>query len=275
MLEKTAAAAMADDWREAYSEESGKFYYYKSGGVTSWTIPDSSWRKMKDKKSNKDYYVDVNTKATSWKLPDGVVVPQTPSRMSISVNPTPALPAVRASEMHGGGSGAVQPPLIPLQGVPEEAPKKKPTARPSLISLSHAEGVDQKSSKDFVDSSVPEAVEHKKKGNEFFHDKDYENALIHYTKAVDADPSCANLYFNRSATYYCLKIMDKALEDASKAVELAPVNPSALARLGFTQLKMKMLPEAYAAYSKAVELDPENKRCVQGLAKVKKSYTPE
>eukprot|EP00457_Paulinella_chromatophora_P006571 gb/GEZN01006590.1/.p1 GENE.gb/GEZN01006590.1/~~gb/GEZN01006590.1/.p1 ORF type:complete len:279 (-),score=50.69 gb/GEZN01006590.1/:693-1529(-) len=267
---------MSEEWREAYSDESGKYYYYHAG-ATSWVIPGTNWRKMKDKKSMRDYYVDVNTKVTSWKLPDGVTVPTPPSRLSVVSRPAPMMPDPRASDASGLGSGTMPPPASPMASsmVIKEEDEHEEARAASIPSLPAGGKVDQAESKEFVDSAVPDAVEAKKKGNDFFHLKDYKNALVEYSKAVTADPACANLYFNRSATYYCLKDLDGALKDAEKAVELAPKNPSALARLGFTFLKLQKLPEAYQAYTKAVAIDPVNKRCVQGLEKVKKVYNPD
>lgn len=65
------------------------------------------------------------------------------------------------------------------------------------------------------------ALELKEKGNEYFKDADYENAIVYYSKALicQEDPI---FYGNRSACYNALGNFEKTIEDTTKALELDP-----------------------------------------------------
>jgi tetratricopeptide (TPR) repeat protein len=64
--------------------------------------------------------------------------------------------------------------------------------------------------------------EEKEKGNNFFKQKNYQQALIHYTNAIEhAEQKNIQIYLtNRSLTYFHLKNFKKSLEDANKAIQM-------------------------------------------------------
>jgi len=109
----------------------------------------------------------------------------------------------------------------------------------------------------------------KNQGNAAFNRKEYAKAKECYDRAIELDGKCANFYFNRSATYFCLKDLPRALSDAQLAVDYLPENTSALARLGFTLLKCRKLDEAEDIYKRALALEPQSQRCIRGLQRVK------
>jgi len=109
----------------------------------------------------------------------------------------------------------------------------------------------------------------KQAGNNAFNKKDYVTAKTFYDRAISLDSQCANFYFNRSATFFCLKDLKSALSDARQCVTLAPDNTAALARLGFTLFKCKELPEAEDVYSRALQLEPGSVRSKRGIARVR------
>ena len=49
-------------------------------------------------------------------------------------------------------------------------------------------------------------------GNDFFKNKNYENAIAKYTEAIAADPSDVTFYSNRSACYAALNKWTEAAE---------------------------------------------------------------
>jgi len=123
----------------------------------------------------------------------------------------------------------------------------------------------------FDDSKNVEALQEKLAGNTAFNRKDYLTARQHYDRAVNLDGECANFYFNRSATCFCLKDMKQALSDAKRCVSLVPENCAALARLGFTLMKCKEFAEAEEVYSRALRLEPGSVRCKKGLERVRET----
>lgn len=62
----------------------------------------------------------------------------------------------------------------------------------------------------------------KNKGNKAFSEGRYDQAIIHFTDAINVDPKNHILYSNRSGAYASMKEYKKALEDADKTVDIKP-----------------------------------------------------
>lgn len=52
--------------------------------------------------------------------------------------------------------------------------------------------------------------------------RDYENALVEFSRAIELTPSYAVAYANRGVTFMQQRKYNKALDDLKKAVELSP-----------------------------------------------------
>ncbi|ORX72064.1 TPR-like protein [Linderina pennispora] len=59
-------------------------------------------------------------------------------------------------------------------------------------------------------------------GNKAFAAGSHEEAINHFTKAIEIDPTNHVLYSNRSASLASLKRYAEALKDAEKTVEIKP-----------------------------------------------------
>lgn len=83
----------------------------------------------------------------------------------------------------------------------------------------------------------------KDKGNEYFKQKDYDNALKYYNYALDMkkDPV---FYSNISACYVSLNQLDKVLENSTKALELKPDYSKALLRRASASESLENFPDA-------------------------------
>ncbi|KAH0558538.1 hypothetical protein GP486_004807, partial [Trichoglossum hirsutum] len=68
-------------------------------------------------------------------------------------------------------------------------------------------------------------------GNKFFKAKDYDKAVVEYTKAIEADPTSSTYYSNRAAALISASKFQEALEDARAANRLEPGNAKILHRL--------------------------------------------
>ncbi|GCB81314.1 hypothetical protein scyTo_0022985, partial [Scyliorhinus torazame] len=79
-----------------------------------------------------------------------------------------------------------------------------------------AEGVDGAASGERED----QAQGMKAKANQYFKDKDYDNAIKYYTLAIELNSENAIYYGNRSLAYLRTECYGYALSDATKAVEL-------------------------------------------------------
>lgn len=59
-------------------------------------------------------------------------------------------------------------------------------------------------------------------GNGFFKSGDLDNAIIHYTKSIEADPSYHVPYSNRSQAYFKQKKYEKAAADGQSCIRVNP-----------------------------------------------------
>lgn len=98
----------------------------------------------------------------------------------------------------------------------------------------------------------------KSNGYFFLHLKNYESALVSYSKAIELDPIDATTYLARSDCYTKLEDYELALIDYTKAVALEPnssKNYLLIANI-YTELKNNEL--ALINYAKAIKLDPND-----------------
>jgi stress-induced-phosphoprotein 1 len=60
-------------------------------------------------------------------------------------------------------------------------------------------------------ADIQKATEYKSLGNDAFKNKNYEQAIEHFTKAIEFNPNDHVFYSNRSASYLNLQQYSKAL----------------------------------------------------------------
>ncbi|KAH7863951.1 hypothetical protein Vadar_023927 [Vaccinium darrowii] len=109
------------------------------------------------------------------------------------------------------------------------------------------------------------ADEAKAKGNAAFSAGNYDDAIRHFTTAIELSPDNHVLYSNRSAAYASLNQFTEALSDAQKTVELKPDWPKGYSRLGAAHSGLHNYSDAVSAYKKGLELDPNNEGLQSGL----------
>eukprot|EP00775_Hariotina_reticulata_P012626 gene12626-12756_t len=88
----------------------------------------------------------------------------------------------------------------------------------------------------------------KAKGNAAFSAGSYEEAIKHFSEAIELDPTNHVLYSNRSAAEASLKHYTKALKDARKCVELKPDWAKGYSRLGAAYYGLEEWEDAIKAY---------------------------
>jgi len=113
-----------------------------------------------------------------------------------------------------------------------------------------------------------EAEEYKKKGNEAFAAKSWDEAIKHYNKAVTLDPSNATYYSNRSGAWSSKGNHESALSDANKCISHDPSFMKGYTRKGKALFDMNKWDEAEAAYKQGLEVDSSNEACLRGVADV-------
>lgn len=111
-------------------------------------------------------------------------------------------------------------------------------------------------------------------GNEAFKERDYSQAGVFYTKAINKllelpdDPMPALLhvcYSNRAACNLKLGRHELALEDAKLCLELNPKFVKGLFRAGLSLHAAGRYAEAGPYFAKALEIDPKNKESEKAL----------
>ncbi|KAK1261522.1 Heat shock protein STI [Acorus gramineus] len=110
------------------------------------------------------------------------------------------------------------------------------------------------------------ADEAKAKGNAAFSSGRFDEAIGHFTDAINLAPTNHVLYSNRSAAYASLHRYSDALSDAQKTVDLKPDWSKAYSRLGAAHFGLGNHAEAVAAYKKGLEIDPNNQALKSALA---------
>ena len=151
------------------------------------------------------------------------------------------------------------------QSVP---PSPSITTAPSFLSVLHDTNKRNSGFNTTDDTSdgngtiLKEAERYKIKGNTYMSQKDYDNAIQSYSKAIQLLPNDvqkSHVYFsNRAAAFCYLECYHDAEMDAMRAIQLVPTYGKAYARLGLSRFLLKNYAGAISAYETALQYDPNN-----------------
>ncbi|KAF5729882.1 Heat shock protein STI [Tripterygium wilfordii] len=111
------------------------------------------------------------------------------------------------------------------------------------------------------------ADEEREKGNEFFKQQKYPEAVKHYTEALRRNPKDPKVYSNRAACYTKLGALPEGLKDAEKCIELDPTFSKGYTRKGAVQFFMKEYDKALETYQEGLKHDPQNEDLLDGVRK--------
>ncbi|KAF9797565.1 hypothetical protein SFRURICE_007342 [Spodoptera frugiperda] len=112
------------------------------------------------------------------------------------------------------------------------------------------------------------ALQEKDQGNECYKKKDFDNALKHYQKAVEHDPTDITFYTNMAAVYFEQKEYEKCIKECEKAIDIGRENRAdfkliakAFTRIGNAYKKMEQwkLAKTYFEKSMSEHRTPEIK----------------
>ncbi|CAI0413745.1 unnamed protein product [Linum tenue] len=109
------------------------------------------------------------------------------------------------------------------------------------------------------------ADEAREKGNEYFKEQKYPDAIKHYTEAIKRNPKDHKAYSNRAACYTKLGAMPEGLKDAEKCIELDPAFAKGYTRKGAIQFFMKEYEKALETYQEGLKYDSKNQELLDGI----------
>lgn len=88
--------------------------------------------------------------------------------------------------------------------------------------------------------------------------RNYEQAIVDYTKALALDPDYAEAYNNRSTAHLLMENYAEGVVDCNKALELAPDFVAAYVNRAIAYTGLRAYARALVDYDKVLELDPDN-----------------
>lgn len=92
----------------------------------------------------------------------------------------------------------------------------------------------------------------------YFHEKNFEFALLYFSKAFEVAPNEPKLFFNRGLCYYASKNFSAALDDLNKTIQLNPSYKNAYWIRAKLKYDMDNNESAIADFTEAIKLDPKN-----------------
>uniref|UniRef100_A0A7S4EFH0 Hsp70-Hsp90 organising protein n=2 Tax=Pseudo-nitzschia australis TaxID=44445 RepID=A0A7S4EFH0_9STRA len=127
----------------------------------------------------------------------------------------------------------------------------------------------EKKKKDKLDyQDDAKAQEAKQRGNDFFREKKFPDAIKEYEEAVKRAPNDAAIRNNLSAALTKIMDFNGAKVQVEKALELDPKYTKAWGRKGDVEMAFKEYHKAMESYKKGLQIDPTNAACKDGLQKV-------
>uniref|UniRef100_A0A8C8RM55 RNA polymerase II-associated protein 3 n=1 Tax=Pelusios castaneus TaxID=367368 RepID=A0A8C8RM55_9SAUR len=129
------------------------------------------------------------------------------------------------------------------------------------------------SEEDGIHIDAEKALAEKEKGNMYFQQGKYDEAIKCYTKGMNADPYNPVLPTNRASAFFRMKKFSVAESDCNLALALNKNYIKAYARRGAARFALQNLEGAKEDYEKVLELDPNNFEARNELQKIDQALT--
>ncbi|NXX66310.1 RPAP3 protein, partial [Spizella passerina] len=124
------------------------------------------------------------------------------------------------------------------------------------------------SEEDGIHVDAEKALAEKEKGNKYFKQGNFDEAIKCYTKGMHSDPYNPVLPTNRASAFYRMKKFSVAESDCNLALALDKNYVKAYARRGAARFALKNLQGAKEDYEKVLELDANNFEAKNELKKI-------
>ena len=93
------------------------------------------------------------------------------------------------------------------------------------------------------------------KGDELFVKRKYNDSIIFYDKAIDLDPSCAKVFYNKAMSLLIRRDVHSALQCFDQALMLNKNNSNYFFGKGLALQKLGRFCEALECFNKSIEID--------------------
>ena len=97
-------------------------------------------------------------------------------------------------------------------------------------------------------------------GNNLYYEKQYEEAINSYKKAIKINPKDYRSYFNIAVVYGEQKEYKKSISFYEKVIEINPKDDGAYNNMGRAYFELEKYKEAITFYEKAIEINPNDDR---------------
>lgn len=126
-----------------------------------------------------------------------------------------------------------------------------------------------------IERRKEQALVEKDRGNEFFKNEDYTNAIEAYSRGMVQDPTNPLLPANRAMALLKQDKFAAAETDCLTALALDPLYTKAHLRLGSARSGLKKYPQAKETFEKVLLLEPQNKKAKMEIEKIEKEMLKE
>lgn len=140
-----------------------------------------------------------------------------------------------------------------LEKILDIAPSEK-NARELLDKISKNVPVVAKTTKPDIES----ARKYFDAGKNYFNNKEYDEAIAEFNKAIESDPKNAETYYWRGNAYKQKGELNKAIADYTEVIKLDPQNFYAYLYRGTMYKQKREHDKAIADYTEAISLNPRN-----------------
>jgi tetratricopeptide (TPR) repeat protein len=100
--------------------------------------------------------------------------------------------------------------------------------------------------------------------------REFEHAITHFDRAIEASPNFAEAYNQRAIALYLMEQYEKSIEYCRRAVELMPCHFGALAGMGHCFAHLDRAREAIESYERALEVNPHLECIRQTIEELRK-----
>ena len=112
----------------------------------------------------------------------------------------------------------------------------------------------------------------KKKGNDAFINKDFDQAINWFSQAIELDSKNHILFSNRSGAFCSKGAYGQALKDAQECVKLNPGWAKGYSRLGAAYSGLENYGEALKSYEAGLKIEPDNQAMKEGLMSIRQKF---